>query len=148
MSAIPSPFDWHVPETGKGATRRTNMKKGIMGLVMATAIVLAISAQAGQPSKHPATIVTGELVDTGCYLGHASKGQSHAECATMCIDQGMPMGVLTQKGQLYLVTMNHDNPDAFNKLKKMAGKNVAVTGHVYTRAGLTAIEIDSFKPAA
>jgi len=124
------------------------MKKGIMGLVMATVIVLSISAQADQPSKHPATVVTGEVVDTGCYLGHSSKGQSHAECATMCIDQGMPMGVLTQKGQLYLVTMNHDNPDAFNKLKKMAGKNVAVTGHVYTRAGLMAVEIDSFKPAA
>ncbi|TMQ65760.1 MAG: hypothetical protein E6K77_02070 [Candidatus Eisenbacteria bacterium] len=92
------------------------MKKGIVGFVMAAAVVLAISAQAGQPSKHPATTVTGEVVDTGCYLGHASKGASHASCATMCIDQGMPMGVLTQKGVLYLVTMNHDNPDAYNKL--------------------------------
>ena len=124
------------------------MKKGIVGLVMAIAVVLAVSGQAAQSSKQPATVVTGELVDTGCYLGHLSKGQSHAECAAMCINQGMPMGVLTQKGELYLVTMNHDNPDAFNKLKKMAGKNVAVTGHVYTRAGLTAVEVDSFKPAA
>ena len=124
------------------------MKKGIVGLVMATAIVLAMSAQADQPSKHPSTVVTGELVDTGCYLGHSSKGQSHAECAAMCISEGMPMGVLTQKGKLYLVTMNHESPDAFKKLKKMAGKNVAVTGHLYTRAGMTAIEIDSFKPAA
>ena len=123
------------------------MKKGIIGLVMAIAVVLAISAQADQSSKHPSTVVTGELVDTGCYLGHSSDGASHAECAAMCIDQGMPMGVLTKKGELYLVTMNHDNPDAFNKLKKMAGKNVAVTGHVYTRAGLTAVAIDSFKPA-
>jgi len=125
-----------------------NMKKGIVGFVMAAAVVLAISAQAGQPSKHPATTVTGEVVDTGCYLGHASKGASHASCATMCINQGMPMGVLTQKGVLYLVTMNHDNPDAYNKLKGMAGKNVAVTGHVYSRSGMTGIEIDSFKPAA
>jgi hypothetical protein len=125
-----------------------NMKRLIIGFVMVAAIVLAISAQAGQPSKHAATVVTGEVVDTGCYLGHSSNGASHAECATMCINQGMPMGVLTQKGELYLVTMNHDNPDAFNKLKKMAGKNVAVTGHVFTRAGMTAIEIDTFKPAA
>ena len=68
------------------------MKKGIVGLVMATAIVLAMSAQADQPSKHPSTVVTGELVDTGCYLGHSSKGLSHAECAAMCISEGMPMG--------------------------------------------------------
>lgn len=124
------------------------MKKGILGLIMATAIVLAISAQADQASKQPETVVTGEVVDTGCYLGHDSKGAGHAECATMCINQGMPVGVLTQKGDLYLVTMNHDKPDAFHKLKKMAGKNVAVTGHVYTRGGMTGIEIDSFKPAA
>jgi len=123
------------------------MKKGIVGLVMAIAVVMAISAQADQPSKHPVTVVTGELVDTGCFLGHASKGQSHAECAAMCISEGMPMGVLTPKGELYLVTMSHDNPDAYGKLKKLAGKNVAITGHVYTRAGMTAIEIDSFKPA-
>jgi hypothetical protein len=124
------------------------MKNGIIGFVMAAAVVLAISAQAGQPSKHPARTITGEVVDTGCYLGHASKGADHASCATMCINQGMPMGVLTQKGVLYLVTMNHDNPDAYNKLKGMAGKNVTVTGHVYSRSGITGIEIDGFKPRA
>ena len=124
------------------------MKNGIIGFVMAAAVVLAISAQAGQPSKHPARTITGEVVDTGCYLGHASKGADHASCATMCINQGMPMGVLTQKGVLYLVTMNHDKPDAYNKLKSMAGKKVTVTGHVYSRSGMTGIEIDSFKPRA
>lgn len=124
------------------------MKNGIIGFVMAAAVVVAISAQANQPSKHPATTVTGEVVDTGCYLGHASKGADHASCATMCIQQGMPMGLLTQKGVLYLVTMNHDNPDAYNKLKGMAGKNVTVMGHLYSRSGLTGIEIDSFKPGA
>jgi hypothetical protein len=124
------------------------MKNGIIGFVMAAAVVLAISAQADQASKHPARTITGEVVDTGCYLGHASKGADHASCATMCINQGMPMGVLTQKGVLYLVTMNHDKPDAYNKLKVMAGKNVTVTGHVYSRSGMTGIEIDSFKPRA
>ena len=124
------------------------MKNGIIGFVMAAAVVLAISAQADQPTKHPARTITGEVVDTGCYLGHASKGADHASCATMCINQGMPMGVLTQKGALYLVTMNHDKPDAYKKLKGMAGKNVTVTGHVYSRSGMTGIEIDSFKPRA
>jgi len=124
------------------------MRNGIFGLVIAAAIVFAVSAQAHEASKHPAKTVVGELVDTGCYLGHMAKGAGHASCATMCINQGMPMGVLTRTGVLYLVTMNHDNPDSYNKLKAMAGKNVAVTGHVYTRSGLTAIEIDSFKPGA
>jgi hypothetical protein len=60
----------------------------------------------------------------------------------------MPMGVLTKAGVLYLVTMDHDNQDPYNKLKSMAGKKVAVTGHVTNRSGLKAIEIAGFKPAA
>jgi hypothetical protein len=59
----------------------------------------------------------------------------------------MPIGVLAQKGVLYLITPNHDNPDAYSKLKSMAGKDVAVTGHALSRSGLKAIEINSFKPA-
>jgi len=124
------------------------MKRGISGLFMAVMVVFSVSAYAHEASKHAATTVSGELVDTGCYTAHLGKGASHASCATMCINQGMPMGVLTPKGVLYLVTMDHDNPDAYNKLKTMAGKKVAITGHVYARSGLTAIEIDSFKPGA
>lgn len=124
------------------------MKKGIMGLVLAASFVLSVSAQAHEASKHaPATIV-GELVDTGCYSAHLGKGAQHAECATMCINQGMPMGVLTKAGVLYLVTMDHDNPDPYNKVKRMAGKKVAVTGHVLNRSGMRVIEISGFKPAA
>jgi len=130
------------------------MKSGIIGLVMAASIVFAVAANAHEDSKHVvtpskqvATTVKGELVDTGCYLGHVGKGESHLSCATMCVNLGMPMGILTRKGALYLVTMNHDNPDAYNKLKTMVGKNVAVTGHVNRRSGMTGIEIESFKPA-
>ncbi len=123
------------------------MRKGTTGLVMAAAILLAASAQAHEASKHRAATVVGELVDTGCYTAHLGKGAGHASCATMCINQGMPMGVLTKAGVLYLVTMNHDNPDSYNKLKSMAGKNVAVSGRVYDRSGMKAIEITGFKPA-
>ena len=123
------------------------MRNAIIGLAIAASIALAVSAQAHEASKHAAKTVVGELVDTGCYLGHMGKGAGHADCATMCIKRGMPMGVLTHTGVLYLVTMDHDNPDPYNKLKDMAGKNVAVTGHVYNRSGMTAIEIDSVKSA-
>jgi hypothetical protein len=109
------------------------MKMRISALVMAAAIVLVGSARAHEASKHRAATVTGEIVDTGCFLGHAGQGAKHVGCATKRINRGMPMGVLTRQGTLYLVTMNHDNPDPYNKLKGMAGKSVAVTGQPYTR---------------
>ena len=83
--------------------------------------------------------VTGEVVDMGCYLGHAARGSGHVSCATKCLAQGMPMGVLTSNGTLYLVTLDHDNADPYNDLKGMAGKDVTVTGELLSRRGMKAI---------
>ena len=92
--------------------------------------------------------VTGEVVDMGCYLGHAARGEKHVSCATKCINQGMPMGVLTSNGTLYLVTMDHANADPYNNLKTLAGKDVAVTGEVMTRNGMQAIAATAVKATA
>jgi hypothetical protein len=92
--------------------------------------------------------ITGEVVDTGCYLGSGERGAKHVSCATKCIDQGMPMGLLTSSGKLYLLTLNHDNADPYNDIKKMAGKMVSVTGPVLSRSGMTAIDVTAFTPAS
>jgi len=92
--------------------------------------------------------VTGEVVDMGCYLGHAARGANHISCATKCLAQGMPMGLLTSNGTLYLVTLDHDNADPYNSLKDMAGKDVTVTGELLTRSGMKAIEATTVKPAS
>jgi hypothetical protein len=91
--------------------------------------------------------VTGEVVDMGCYLGHAARGEKHISCATKCLSQGMPMGLLTSNGTLYLVTLDHDNADPYNSMKNMAGKDVTVTGAVLARNGVKAIEATTVKPA-
>lgn len=95
-----------------------------------------------------ASTLTGEVVDTGCYLGSAERGAKHVSCATKCIAQGMPMGLLTSDETLYLLTMNHDNPDPYNQLKKLAGRSVTVSGSVMTRGGMKGIDVSSFKLAA
>lgn len=95
----------------------------------------------------PATI-TGEIVDMGCYLGHGAHGEKHAECAAKCIAGGMPMGLLTAKGELYLLTMDHMNADPFNKTKDLAAKQVKVTGEVHTKGGVKAIEVASAEVVA
>jgi|SRR5262245_1474099 len=92
--------------------------------------------------------VTGEVVDMGCYLGHAARGEKHVSCATKCINNGMPMGLLTSNGTLYLLTLNHDNADPYNSLKNMAGKNVTVTGELMSRSGIQGIDVSAVRPAA
>ena len=92
--------------------------------------------------------ITGEVVDMGCWLGHAARGEKHISCATKCLNQGMPMGLLTSNGTLYLVTLDHDNADPYEQLKSMAGKNATVTGELLTRSGMKAIEASTVRLAS
>jgi hypothetical protein len=94
----------------------------------------------------PATL-TGEVVDTGCYLGHGARGEKHVSCATKCINNGMPMGLLTADGTLYLITLDHENADPYNQLKTMAGKTVTVTGSISSRGGMKGIDVTAVKLA-
>jgi hypothetical protein len=92
--------------------------------------------------------VTGEIVDLGCYLGHGAKGESHRECALKCASMGMPLGVLTAKGDLYLLTINHDDQAPFASCKEWAGTQVSVTGPTMMKSGMKAIEVTAAKQAA
>jgi len=91
--------------------------------------------------------VTGEVVDMGCWLGHAARGKDHISCATKCLNEGMPIGLLTSNGTLYLVTLDHDNVDPYASLKDMAGKDVSITGELLSRSGVKAIEASKVVPA-
>lgn len=118
--------------------------------VLAALAIVAINVHAAEKAKPAAAPAswTGEVIDTGCYLGHGAKGAKHAECATKCIKGGMPMALLTDKGGLYLITMSHDDADPYQQLQTMAGKNVIVTGMAHERNGMKSIEITGVKMAA
>jgi len=128
----------------------------LSSLVVAAGIVLvplAALAQTHEGTKAEAKPVTlkGEIVDMGCYMGKGAKGMDHKSCAAKCIAGGMPMGLLTADGTLYLLTMSHASADPFNKAKELAAMNVEITGPVSEKSGMKAIEVTAIteaKPAA
>lgn len=130
------------------------MKKIITGIA-ALMLLFSVSAYAqGMNGEHKAEhkaeagktmTVQGEIVDMGCYLSHGAKGKDHQSCALKCVANGMPMGLLTEDGSLYLLTVSHDNADPFNQAKKMAAEQVSVTGHSMDRNGMIALEVDQVK---
>jgi len=131
--------------------KRTTMLLASLLLCVAFAGTMAHEGHASDAKTDMGGVkktITGEVVDMGCYLGHGAKGEGHIACATKCINNGMPMGLLTSDGKLFLLTMNHDNPDPYNKIKEMAGKTVAVTGSAMARSGMSAIDVTDFKPVA
>lgn len=111
-----------------------------VALTLALAMGVALAANEHAAAAKP-SVVNGELVDMGCYIGHMAKGEKHSECAAKCISGGMPMGVVASNGKVYLLTMDHANPDAYNKAKDLAGKHVKITGEMHTRNGINTIDV-------
>jgi hypothetical protein len=91
--------------------------------------------------------MTGEVLDLACYLGNAASGEKHKQCAVTCAASGSPIGLLTDKGDVYLITPPHDSKDAYNKAKQWAGTKVEVTGKTFERGGMKSIEVASAKQA-
>ena len=129
------------------------MKRTLTAVALVTAlagfaVVAAYAADKAESKDMKPATMTGEIVDMGCYMGHGAHGAGHAECATKCIAGGMPMGLLTAKGDLYLLTMDHANADPFNHAKEWAAKQVKVTGQVHDRDGMKSLEVSSAEVVA
>jgi len=123
----------------------------ILATVVAVAgftFAAAYAADKAETKEMKPTTMTGEVVDLGCYLGHGAHGAKHAECATKCIAGGMPMGLLTAKGDLFLLTMDHANADPFNHAKEWAAKQVKVTGQMNDKDGMKSLEVSSAEVVA
>src|SRR5258708_31060504 len=84
---------------------------------------------------------TGEILDASCYLGHGAMGAKHTECAAKCAANGAPMMLLTKDGKVILLTPPHDNADAYNQAKTLAGTMATITGALSERSGVKGIEV-------
>ena len=82
--------------------------------------------------------VTGEVLDMACYLDHGAHGDSHADCAKMCISSGLPVGLKTTDGTVYLLIGDHK--PANDKLAEFAAKTITVKGKFVSRDGMNLLE--------
>lgn len=127
------------------------MKRKYLAVLVFGAIALVAFATAFAADTQKVAAArswTGEVVDLGCYMGRGAKGEGHKECATKCVATGMPMGLLTNGNKVYVLTMNHDQPDPFNKAKTMMAQQVKVTGPMAVKGGIQTIEVTAIEPAA
>lgn len=92
---------------------------------------------------HAEDVVTGEILDMACYIPKGAKGPSHARCAQTCAEHGMPLGVLAEDGTIYLLYPKHGKEEAFDEVKKLAGKKAKLTGKKAERDGLRGLEVQA-----
>jgi len=124
------------------------MKRGFFG-VLVTLLVLAVGMtfaqdkmKAEKKSKDKEVTVKGEVVDVGCYLHHGAKGDKHKECAEACAKAGGQLGILTDKGDLYLSVLPDDHSTSPNAiLMDHISHKVEATGIVRSKGGVRGLMI-------
>lgn len=70
----------------------------------------------------------GELIDTACYLGMKASGKDHKMCASMCAKKGLPIAILTKKGEVINII---SIPAEYGKIM---GSTVKIEGEFYEEA--------------
>ena len=117
-----------------------------VGLLIGVAPAL-FAHEMGEEKGQGDVTVQGEVVDLACYMGHEAKGAKHKDCAEMCMKGGMPIGLLTDKGRVYLLLEDHTSKEAYQSLKGMAAEQVKVLGDLHKRGGLEAIVVEKAQKA-
>ena len=81
--------------------------------------------------------VTGEVVDMMCYVDHNAVGEKHAKCATTCVKNGGPVGIVSN-GKAYLVVGEHKPMN--DQLADYCGKTITLKGKLAERGGIAMLE--------
>ena len=118
--------------------------------LMAAGLLLAGSSAAATAAAAAATPqrvqITGEIIDTWCYISEImfAEGSAHHQCALWCAAGGIPVGVLGDDGQVYMVlklgddTTNVANPAVL----EIQTNRVTVDGELIERDGINYLLID------
>jgi hypothetical protein len=99
-------------------------------LLAAAALVLIagsagrLVAQEKSEKKEPETQLTGQLIDSRCYIKMGITDGDHHDCAIQCLKDGIPAAVLTDRKDLYVLLCPPMG------LAEYANKTVRLTGKV------------------
>lgn len=117
-------------------------------LIVALGIGLASSAPAmAADAPAPKRItVTGEIIDSWCLLSEImyAQGSAHHQCAVWCARGGVPVGILGEDEQVYVVLKMQDDPAVLENpgIMKVQTNKVTVEGNLYERDSVKYIAID------
>ncbi|MCH7936936.1 MAG: hypothetical protein IH994_07585 [Proteobacteria bacterium] len=106
--------------------------------VLAVAFFTVSGAHAAAAGKR--VTVTGEIVDTWCYVTEImyGLGTAHHQCAVWCAIGGIPVSVLGEDGNVYVVLkVEEDGTNVANpRIINIQTHKVTVDGDLYERDGV------------
>ncbi|GIT89659.1 hypothetical protein JANAI62_08560 [Jannaschia pagri] len=107
--------------------------------------------QAGLAASGERIQVTGEVIDTWCYFSgvmgptDAVVGSAHHTCALWCSAGGIPVGLLTEEGTVYMVLKMEADPASAGGDTNLhiASHTITADGMAYERDGLNYLIVET-----
>ncbi|MEO0620460.1 MAG: hypothetical protein AAFZ01_14420 [Pseudomonadota bacterium] len=129
---------------------RHRLRHAIIAVVAITAMTLWSSAPAHATVEAKRVQVTGEMIDTWCYYSgvmggtEAVVGSAHHTCALWCAAGGIPVGLLTETGDVYLVLKleKRGTAKADDTLLSVQSDRLTADGMLYERDGLKYLVVE------
>ncbi len=119
------------------------MTRRVFAAAAMAAAMLTTAAQAAAPQRIE---VTGEVIDSWCYITEIMypEGTAHHQCALWCAAGGIPVGILGDDGEVYLVLkMGGDTTSVANPtVLDIQSHRVRVDGDLYLRDGMKYLLVD------
>lgn len=94
--------------------------------------------------------IKGEVIDTWCYMSgvmggpDAVIGSAHHTCAVWCAAGGIPVGLLTEDGTVYMILKleNSDPLEQSDAIMKIQSDVITAKGMHYVRDGVNYIVVE------
>ena len=114
------------------------------------AAALALMAAPALAAEGERVQITGEIIDTWCYFSgvmggpDAVVGSAHHTCALWCSAGGIPVGLLGEDGEVYMVLkINGDDQSASGDTQlTLASHEIVADGMLYKRDGLNYLVVE------
>ncbi len=111
---------------------------------------LALAPMAGFAAEGERIQIKGEIIDTWCYYSgvmggpDAVVGSAHHTCALWCSAGGIPVGLLGEDGQVYMVLKieGDDSSASGDTQLKLASHVIEADGILYKRDGLNYLVVE------
>ena len=104
---------------------------------MVCAVVIAAPVDAATSKR---VQISGEIIDTWCYVTEImfALGTAHHQCAVWCAVGGIPVSVLGEDGNVYVILKVEDDSNnvANPKVVDIQTHKVTVDGDLYERDGV------------
>ncbi len=117
--------------------------------LLSSILLAALPFSASAAAEGERVTITGEFIDTWCYFSgvmggpDATVGSAHHTCAMWCSAGGVPVGLLGEDGQVYMVLKIEadDTSNGGDTQLSLATDTVTADGMLYKRDGLNYIVV-------